>query len=66
MRPIDDLLVAEESHQDLLTAQRELGVAIKLSIDTVTFETLPQEIGLLLIRLAMAEVLRDTIERDPD
>jgi hypothetical protein len=53
-----------DSRRDLLISQRELGTAIMLTINAVTIETLPEEFGLLLIRLAMAEVLRDALERD--
>jgi hypothetical protein len=66
MRPMEATLLAEGSHRDLLEVQREIGIAVRLSIDAVTFETLPQEMGLLLIRLALAEVLRDAVAKDAD
>jgi hypothetical protein len=66
MKPIDATLICEESREDLLLTQIELGKAITLSIQSVTFETLPHEIALLLMRLAMAEVLRDAVNRDAE
>lgn len=64
MKPISPTLMEGDSRRDLLISQRELGTAIMLTINAVTIETLPEEFGLLLIRLAMAEVLRDALERD--
>jgi hypothetical protein len=43
-------------------ALRELGSSIKFSLRSTTHEALPAEIGLLLLRLALAEVLKKAAE----
>jgi hypothetical protein len=67
MRPvIDPSLTSRESGEDLLGIQRELAKALSCSIRAVSQETLSQEIGWLLVRLALADHLRRAVEREAD
>jgi hypothetical protein len=47
-----------------LVIQREVGMALRLSFESVTREPLPERMALLLLRLALAESLGLAAERD--
>ncbi len=54
-----------ENNQDTtLLIQREVGKALRLSFDAVTREPLSEQIVLLLLRLALSEALRASIEQE--
>lgn len=57
-RPIDDDRVS-------LTIQREVEVALRLSFDAATREPLPDQMVLLLLRLALAESLGLAAAEEP-
>ncbi len=50
-----------EEAPDLELIQRELERAIRLSIDDVVRQPLPHGFGLLLVRVALAEILRSAV-----
>ena len=50
--------------QTSLIIQREVGMALRLSFKAATREPLPQQIALLLLRLALAESLQAAVEQD--
>lgn len=56
--PIDD------DDQASLVFQREVGKALRRSFKATTREPLPEQIALLLLRLALAESLRPAVEED--
>ena len=56
--PIDD------DDQASLVIQREVGMALRQSFKAATREPLPQQIALLLLRLALAESLQTAVEED--
>jgi hypothetical protein len=56
--PIDD------DDQASLVIQREVGTALRQSFKAATREPLPQQIALLLLRLALAESLQAAVEED--
>lgn len=47
-----------------LVIQREVGMALRLSFESVTREPLPERMALLLLRLALAESLGLAAEKD--
>lgn len=47
-----------------LVIQREVGMALRLSFESVTREPLPERMALLLLRLALAESLGIAAEED--
>lgn len=57
--PIDD------DDQASLVIQREIGMALRMSFESATREPLPEQMALLLLRLALAESLGATVEEDP-
>lgn len=59
----DSLAAPEETHAELHIMQ-ELGRSIRLSLEGVTSEGRPREMGLLLLRLAMAEVLSKAADEE--
>jgi hypothetical protein len=57
--PIDD------DDQASLVIQREIGMALRMSFETATTrDPLPEQMALLLLRLALAESLGATVEED--
>jgi hypothetical protein len=54
----------ETHEQSLQLVQQEVSRAISLSVEAVTREPLPEEMVLLLLRLALAETLRSSVERE--
>ncbi|WP_363350807.1 hypothetical protein [Methylocystis echinoides] len=53
----------DEARATLATMQ-QLGASMRLSLEAVTYESLPDEIGLLLLRLALAELLKRAAEEE--
>ncbi len=49
----------EEDARDALLLLDHLGAAIRLSLEATLDEPMPTEMGLLLMRLALLEVLKD-------
>jgi len=43
---------------------REVGIALRLSFEAVTREPVPEQMAMLLLRLALAESLRLAAEED--
>lgn len=56
--PIDD------DDQASLVIQREIGMALRMSFESATRDPLPEQMALLLLRLALAESLGATVEQD--
>ncbi len=56
--------VALEEAQATLSVLQQLGGSLRLSFEAVTQESLPEEMGLLLLRLALAEVLKRAAEEE--
>jgi hypothetical protein len=56
--PIDD------DDQASLVIQREVGMALRRSFKAAARERLPEQIALLLLRLALAESLEAAVEED--
>lgn len=56
----------EQNEQTPLLVQREVGKALRLSFEAVTREPLSEQIVLLLLRLALAEALRTSIEQEAE
>ncbi len=54
----DVKLVASVHAQDQLLIQRQLGDAIRGTYETLTLETLPDQISLLLLQLALTELIK--------
>jgi hypothetical protein len=64
MRPTQtDFLSSERTH-DTFLIQRELGFAIQRSLGLIAHEPLPAAMGLLLMQLALAEVVRSTAAQE--
>jgi hypothetical protein len=57
--PIDD------DDQASLVIQREIAMALRMSFESATRDPLPEQMALLLLRLALAESLGATVEEDP-
>jgi hypothetical protein len=55
---------AHEETQALLSMLDELGKALRTSFETLSVEALPEEMGLLLLRLALAEALERAARED--
>jgi hypothetical protein len=55
MQPPKGNLIAFDEARDQLLIQRELGRALRISYETATREPLSKAMGLLLMRLALAE-----------
>jgi hypothetical protein len=51
----------EDEEQASLLAQRELAKALRLSLQAVAHEPLPQRMIILLLRLAFAQTVRATL-----
>jgi hypothetical protein len=49
-----------------LLIQREVGEALRLSLDAVTREPLSEQFVLLLLRLALSEALRSAVEEEAE
>lgn len=64
MRPLSSQLAAPQEASAATVIPRELQLAIRLSFEAVTQEPLPREIALLLLRLALAELLRSGGEHE--
>jgi hypothetical protein len=56
----------EHNQDTTLLIQREVGKALRLSFDAVTREPLSEQIVLLLLRLALSEALRASVEEETD
>lgn len=56
--PIDD------DDQASLLIEREVGMALRLSLEAATREPLSGQMALLLLRLALAEALQAAVEND--
>jgi hypothetical protein len=61
MPPINPI---NDDDQASLVFQREVGKALRRSLKAATCEPLPQQIALLLLRLALAESLQAAVEED--
>ncbi|WP_363347443.1 hypothetical protein [Methylocystis echinoides] len=55
-------LVAQTESSDALVIQHALGVALRFSHARIAEEALPRDFALLLMRLALAEVVKSTPE----
>ncbi|WP_457798268.1 hypothetical protein [Methylocystis sp. S23] len=64
MRPV--ISINKEHEQTPLLIQREVGMAVRLSIEAVTREPLPEQMALLLLRLALAESLHVALAKELD
>lgn len=53
-----------EEARSTLAILHQLGASIRLSLEAATQESLPEEMGLLLLRLALAEVLERAAEEE--
>lgn len=60
MRPINPI---DDDDQTSLVIQREVGMVLRLSFEAVVREPLPEQMALLLLRLALAETLR-AVDKD--
>ena len=60
--------IKQEDEQAPLLIQRDVGIALRLSFEAVTREPLPEQMALLLLRLALAQSLRvySSSERETD
>lgn len=56
--------MAFEETRATLSTLHQLGSSIRLSFESATQEALPEEMGLLLLRLALAEVLKRAAEEE--
>jgi hypothetical protein len=56
--------MALEEARATLSVLQELGSSLRLSFEAATRESLPEEMGLLLLRLALAEVLKRAAEEE--
>lgn len=56
----------KQNEQTPLLVQREVGKALRLSFEAVTREPLSEQIVLLLLRLALAEALRTSIQQEAE
>lgn len=54
-------LTHEEEWQALLMIEREVGKALRLSFGSIAQEPLPEQMTILLLRLALAESVRMSI-----
>lgn len=54
----------EDDEQSAFRIQREVGIALRLSFETMTSEPLPEQMTLLLLRLALAQAMRMASEDD--
>ncbi len=52
-------LIASANASDQLLIQRQLGDGIRGSFEAITLETLPDQISLLLLQLALAELVKE-------
>lgn len=57
---------SEQREETPLLIQREVGKALRLSLDAVTREPLSEQIVLLLLRLALSEALRSAVEEEAE
>jgi hypothetical protein len=64
MRSDREERLAREETQELLSMLDELGKAMRASFETLSHEALPEEMGLLLLRLALAEALERAAHDD--
>lgn len=62
MRPINPI---DDDDQASLVIQREIGMALRMSFESATRDPLPEQMALLLLRLALAESLGATVEEGP-
>jgi hypothetical protein len=53
-----------DDDRDSLVIQRQVGVALRLSFEAATREPLPEQMAMLLLRLALAESLNAAVEED--
>lgn len=58
MRPLKNQLASPEEASAATDIPLELQIAIRLSFEAVTDEPLPRDMALLLLRLALAELVR--------
>lgn len=54
-----------DEERDLLTIQREVSLALRLSFEAVVHEPVPEQMTILLLRLALAESLRASVRNEP-
>jgi hypothetical protein len=54
----------EDDEQCSLRIQREVGVALRRTFDTMTREPLPEQMTLLLLRLALAQAIRMSLDAE--
>lgn len=59
MRPIN-----ANPQDDQAVIQQEIGLALRLSFEATTRQPLPEQMALLLLRLALAEALGIKVEED--
>lgn len=59
MRPFNPI---HEGDRASSVIQRDLGVALRLSLDAAMREPLPEQMAMLLLRLALAELLQASEE----
>ncbi|MGJ0510451.1 MAG: hypothetical protein ACR652_25675 [Methylocystis sp.] len=57
-------LIKSVETQDQLLIQRQLGDALRGSFEALTLETLPDQVSLLLLQLALAELIKQM--RNPE
>ncbi|WP_424362917.1 hypothetical protein [Methylocystis parvus] len=64
MRPLESQLASSKESSAATAIPPELQIAIRLSFEAVTEEPLPREMALLLLRLALAELMRSAGGRE--
>lgn len=57
---------SENNEETSLLIQKEVGKALRSSLDAVTREPLSEQIVLLLLRLALSEALRAAVDGDEE
>lgn len=57
---------SENNEETSLLIQREVGKALRSSLDAVTREPLSEQVVLLLLRLALSEALRAAVEQEDE
>lgn len=57
---------SEKNEEASFLIQREVGKALRSSLDAVTREPLSEQIVLLLLRLALSEALRAAVEEEAE
>jgi hypothetical protein len=59
-------LIHDDDSQALLTIERDVGMALRLSLEAVISAPLPEQITILLLRLALVESVRMSIKAETE